>query len=153
MKLRSLLLTGLLAASAALGVSSAVEAQENSFVTVRAAASATATAAATSADQTNLGWKGVRVDFNVAVRNAPAVISCKIQGKNTLTGTYNDLKNAATGTLSATGHYMVTVYPGITTSGSDPVSTSDVLPRIWRTSCAVTSGGSVGFSAFANYQL
>ena len=106
-------------------------------------ASAARTASANGTDQTNPGYKGVKVRINVTASGSTDSQTWTIQGKDSAGVYYTILASAA---RTTTGVETLTVYPGLTETAN--VDASDVLPRFWRLISTMT-GDTATWSAYA----
>lgn len=86
-----------------------------------------ATTTQTLADQTNPGYRGIKVVLDMTVPGTGSV-TLTIQGKDRLSGKYYTLLAGAAVTTATTNVY--TVFPGATASAN--VAASDQLPEQWR---------------------
>lgn len=116
------------------------------------AASARTTAAA-SADQTNLGCRGVLVVLNITAASGTGGLTLLIKGKDSVSNAYYQL-NASPTAIIATGIYVYELYPGSSTAGSAGTTlvnqrTAGVLPRTWRINVNVGDASSYTYSVSA----
>lgn len=87
---------------------------------------------------TNVGNKGVQIVVNMgAVSGTTPTAVLKVQGSTDAGTTWYDIPGATTASLTATGQYGITIYPGIAvTAGVATTGTtataSMVIPRTWR---------------------
>jgi hypothetical protein len=106
-------------------------------------------ASTTSANQTNYNGRGVKLVLNVtAIATGSVVLT--LQGVDAASGASYAI--AASGAISATGTYVLAVYPGasVADTQANSVSASQVVPRTWNgkvagtvTGLTCTLGGSV----------
>jgi hypothetical protein len=93
-----------------------------------------ATGTLPSADQQNLGRRGVKVVVDItAISGVGASLTVKIRGRDLVSGKYYDILVSAA--LAAVATTVLTVYPGAPTSAN--VSANDVLPATWRIEAVV----------------
>lgn len=105
--------------------------------------SAARTATASSADVTNLSYRGVHVIINVTAY-ASGTWTPTLEGKDPVSGNYYTI---CTGTvISSVGLSVFKVYPGVfAASQNDPVCL-DFVPRTWRVTMTGASTPSSTFS-------
>jgi hypothetical protein len=60
------------------------------------------------------GCKGLRLFVEVIARGTTGTVAVKVQVQDVIAKRWHDLPGAASGTLSAAGGKMLTIYPGIT---------------------------------------
>jgi len=84
-----------------------------------------------SADQQNLGRKGIKVFVNITA--GAGTLTVTIQGKDPNSGTYYTI--LASAALSGNGMTVLTVYPAAPATAN--LSANDVLPDTWRISAVV----------------
>jgi hypothetical protein len=114
------------------------------------------TATGNGATLTNVGNKGVQVLVNMGVvTGTTPTLVLKLQGSVDGGTNWYDIPGAITASLTATGLYGITVYPGIAaTAGVATTGTtataSQVLPRTWRT--VWTVGGTTPSFTITNVQ-
>lgn len=112
------------------------------------------TGATSSSDFHQTGARGVRLYLNItATAGTAETLDLKVQIKNPLSGTYQDLTDAVFAQKTATGSDSLTIYPGI---GEVATSTiNDYLGQTWRV--VGTIGGSATptftYEVFAEYIL
>jgi hypothetical protein len=96
------------------------------------------TATGNGATLTNVGNKGVQVLVSMgAVTGTTPTAVLKLQGSVDGGTSWYDIPGATTASLTATGLYGITVYPGIavtagTTTTGTTASANFVMPRTWR---------------------
>jgi uncharacterized membrane protein len=96
------------------------------------------TATGNGATIANVGNKGVQVLVNMgAVTGTSPTCVFKLQGSPDGGTSWYDIPGAATASLTATGLFGITVYPGIaatagTTTTGTTATVSQVMPRTWR---------------------
>lgn len=96
------------------------------------------TATGNGATQTNVGSKGIQLVLNMGtVTGTLPTFVLKIQGSVDGGTNFVDIPGATTASLTATGLYGITLYPGIaTTAGVATTGTiataPQVIPRTWR---------------------
>lgn len=105
-------------------------------------ASAARTATTSSADQTNYNAKGVRVFINVTVDAAAASVVPTITVKDPVSGVYTAILTGAA--ITATGHTVLTVYPGATVAAGVTLSTA--LGKTWRVTMTHADTDSMTYS-------
>ena len=115
------------------------------------------TATGNGATQTNVGNKGAQIVVNMgAVSGTTPTAVLKLQGSVDGGTTWYDIPGATTASLTATGVFGITVYPGIavtagtTTTGTTAMA-SAVLPRSWRV--VWTIGGTTPSFTITNIQV
>ena len=87
---------------------------------------------------TNIGNKGVQIVVNMgAVSGTTPTAVLKVQGSTDAGTTWYDIPGATTASLTATGQYGITIYPGVATTAGvattgTTATTSMVIPRTWR---------------------
>lgn len=87
---------------------------------------------------TNVGNKGVQILLNLGtVTGTTPTLVLKVQGSTDAGTLWYDIPGAATASLTATGQYGITIYPGIattagTTTSGTTATCSMVMPRTWR---------------------
>jgi hypothetical protein len=104
-------------------VGQTIPSMKNIELTVLSANFATGTM--TSADQLNVSARGVDL-FLVAVPQSDQTLTVTVQGKDVASGAYYTLASFPN---LAFGFYTLTIYPGLSSSGT---SLDTVLPRVWR---------------------
>lgn len=116
------------------------------------------TATGDGATQTNVGNKGVCVVVNLGtVSGTTPTAVFKLQGSLDGGTTWYDIPGATTASLTATGVYAISVYPGTptvagtTTSISGTASCGQPLPRTWRV--VWTIGGTTPSFTITNIQI
>lgn len=104
----------------------------------------------------NVGNKGIQIVVNMgAVTGTTPTCTIKVQGSADGGTTWYDIPGATTASLTATGVFGITIYPGIavtagtTTSGSTATA-NGVLPRTWR--IVWTIGGTTPSFTITNVQ-
>lgn len=111
-------------------------------------------ATAEGSDIVNYNHRGAHFVLNYSTGGTSNLIMMKVQGKDSLTGTYYNI--ATTVTLSATGSAAYVVYPGVTAGASTLMvssgAASSVLPRTWRVS-VVQSGTSLTANFGVGYSM
>lgn len=113
------------------------------------------TASGTGVTGVNYNWKGMHLCLKVtAVSGTTPTMTVRLQRSDDGGTTWIDwdTTNLQTASISTTGTYWLTVYPGIATAAN--ASRNDILPRTWR--CAWTIGGttpSFTFTTTAQYVL
>jgi len=109
------------------------------------------------ATQTNVNAKGANIVINLgAVTGTTPTAVFKVQYSSDAGTTWLDLPNATTATLTATGVYGITIYPGITTAvgtatAGSVAQVNIVLPRTWR--LVWTIGGTTPSFTITNVQV
>lgn len=87
---------------------------------------------------TNVNAKGVQCIINMgAVSGTTPTAVIKLQGSSDAGTTWIDIPGATTASLTATGVYGITVYPGVaavagTTTTGTTAMVSAIIPRTWR---------------------
>lgn len=114
------------------------------------------TATGNGATQTNVGNTGVQilVVLGTVTGTSPTAVF-KVQGSVDGGTTWYDIPAATTASLTATGNFGITVYPGIvatvgTTTTGTTAAASQVLPRTWRV--VWTIGGTTPSFTITNIQ-
>ena len=108
------------------------------------------TATGNGATQTNYDSSGAVIVFNVgAVSGTTPTMVLKLQGSSDGGTTFYDLPNAATVSITATGVYVLSVYPGVTVAANAAVS--HPMPRTWRV--VWTIGGTTPSFTITNIQV
>ena len=102
----------------------------------------------------NISARGALIAVDVTARSGTTpTLVCKVQGSvDGVTWFDLDATNAATASITAVGHYVIKVYPGLPTVAAG--SCNSPLPRMWR--LAWTIGGttpSFTFSTIASYLI
>lgn len=93
-----------------------------------------ATAGGNSADQTNLGARGLLLGINItAITGTAPTLTVTVQGKDAVSGVYYTLLQSVV--LSAAAFTLLTVYPGVTAAAN--VAASQALPRTYRVLYAI----------------
>lgn len=106
---------------------------------------------------TNLNAKGAQIVINLgAVTGTLPTCTFKVQGSADSGITWYDIPSANTASLTATGVYGITIFPGITTlAGTTTTGTttcvSNVMPRTWR--LVWTIGGTTPSFTITNVQV
>lgn len=96
------------------------------------------TATGNGATQTNAGNKGVQVLLQLGtVSGTSPTMVLKLQGSVDGGTTFYDIPAATTASLTATGNFGITVYPGVTavtgtTTSGTTAAAAQTLPRTWR---------------------
>lgn len=132
--------------------------QQNSQPTVDIALLSSAVRAATNqtVDQTNLGYKGISIIFNITAVTAVQTVTPIIEIKDTLTGVYLPICQPAAG-LGAINTYALLAYPGAANSLSATLTALIIngvpLGRTWRLRVVHSSGGNFTYSATGSYLL
>jgi hypothetical protein len=114
------------------------------------------TATGNGATITNVGNKGVQILVNMgAVSGTTPTAVIKVQGSTDAGTSWYDIPGATTASLTATGLYGITIYPGIAvTAGVATTGTtataSMVIPRTWR--IVWTIGGTTPSFTITNVQ-
>lgn len=114
------------------------------------------TATGNGATVTNVGNKGVQILVNMGtVSGTSPTCVIKVQGSTDAGTSWYDIPGATTATLTATGLYGITIYPGIAvTAGVATTGTtataSMVIPRTWR--IVWTIGGTTPSFTITNVQ-
>lgn len=105
-------------------------------------ASAARTATTSCADQVNYNGRGVRIYINTtSVTGAPSVVFT-VEEKDPGSGTYTAILTSAA--VTAAGHVVLTVYPGVTAAAN--VAVSHPLPRTFRVTGTHANGDSITYS-------
>ncbi len=106
--------------------------------------------ATNGATQTNMNAAGVSVVLNVGtVSGTTPTLVAKLQGSADGGTTWFDIPGAATASLTATGVYVLTCYPGAAAAANAVVSFP--LPRTWRV--VYTIGGTTPSFTLTNVQV
>lgn len=114
------------------------------------------TATGNGATITNVGNKGMQIVVNMgAVTGTSPTCVIKVQGSTDAGTSWYDIPGATTASLTATGLYGITIYPGIAvTAGVATTGTtataSMVIPRTWR--IVWTIGGTTPSFTITNVQ-
>lgn len=110
---------------------------------------AAAAAGSNSPDQLNVGHKGVKVYVNVtAIGTAPTMLVF-VEQKDPASGVYLPMNGTGL-SITGVGSFVITVFPGLTTSGQSVAG--DVLPPTWRIRWTIAGGtitGTIGASKLA----
>lgn len=102
------------------------------------------------ATQTNFNARGATVAFNIgAVTGTSPTAVFKLQGSPDGGTTWYDILGAATATVTASGVYVLQVYPGVAAVTNAAVSAP--LPRTWRV--VWTLGGTTPSFTITNVQV
>lgn len=104
-------------------------------------AQAAQTVTTPTADQTNVGGRGVKVFVNITSIGTGS-ITVQIQGKDPATGNYFTL--LASAALIANGFTVLEVYPGIAAVANLAANLS--LPHIWRINVVSNNVNPVGYT-------
>lgn len=95
---------------------------------------AAASAGTQSADQVNYNGRGVKLVIDItAITGTSPTLTVTLQGKDAASGKYYTL--LASAALTATGTYVLEVYPGIAVAAN--ASASATVPRTWRVSTVI----------------
>ena len=109
-------------------------------------ASAARTATASSADITNLGYRGVMLTLDVTVDPAGASIELSIEYKEPVAGNYETLFSAAAA-VTAVGTHTYVLYPGDIVAADDVVEVGKLpLPATWRVTITHADADSMTYS-------
>ena len=115
------------------------------------------TATGNGATQTNVGNKGVAIVVNMgAVTGTTPTAVLKVQGSLDGGTTWYDIPGATTASLTATGVYGITLYPGVPTVAGTATTIAGTatcgqpLPRTWR--MVWTIGGTTPSFTITNIQ-
>lgn len=111
-------------------------------------ASAARTITTNSPDQANYNARGLKLVFNMSNVGTGSV-TVKIQGKDSISGTYYDLLTGAAVITNVLNVY--TMYPGMTAVAN--VSSNDILPRVWRIVATANNANSATYSVSASVIL
>ena len=104
--------------------------------------------ATTNSDELeNDGYRGVRLIVDISAEDGAVTLTPKIQAIDHLSGNAVDLPGAAFTGLTATGTYMLTVYPGIAETANETVD--DILPKRWRVAATMSGSTSMTYSISA----
>lgn len=104
------------------------------------------TAAETSDDITNSGYRGCHIIIDVTVDPATASITPTIEGKDSVSGKYYTLLVGSA--ISAVGTTILRIYPGLVVSAN--LTVNDILPNKFRVSMAVADTDSITYSVAVN---
>lgn len=108
------------------------------------------TATGNGATQTNFNARGATVVFNIGtVTGTSPTAAFKLQGSADGGTTWYDIPGAATASITATGVYVLQLYPGVTAVANAAVSAA--LPRTWRV--VWTIGGTTPSFTITNIQV
>lgn len=114
--------------------------------------SAAHTASFNSAVQTNYDHRGMALIINVtdvSGTETPTLVA-KVQARDELSLNWIDIPSASTGSITATGQTLLTIYPGLTAAANAKVDYP--LPRMFRVVYTITgTTPSFAFSATAHY--
>lgn len=99
----------------------------------------------TTADQTNVGQRGLKVVVNMTVVGTGS-ITCAIQGKDSASSAYYAQLTSLAITTNST--YVLTLYPGISAGAN--VSASDILPLTWRVVCTANNANATTYTVGAS---
>jgi hypothetical protein len=121
----------------------------NLEVTVLASAARTATH--NGADMTNYGARGVLLTLDVTAKVDTPTLTVKVQSKDSLSGKYVDIPNAAFAAKTDVSTDELLIYPGCPATAN--VSVNSALPRVWRVVCTHTDADSITYSIGAAYIL
>lgn len=110
-------------------------------------ASAARTATVSSSDIQAYNAKGVRVFINVTVDGAAASVVPTITVKDPVSGVYTAVLTGAA--IAATGHTVLTVYPGATVVAG--VTLSTVIGKTWRVTMTHADTDAITYSV--GYQM
>lgn len=108
-------------------------------------ASAARTTLQATADQTNLGYKGVIVVIDATAKTATPSVTFTLEGKDLASGKYYTI--LASAAVTDVGTTVLRAYPGAAASAN--ASTNDRLPKTWRVSVAVADADSLTYSVGA----
>ena len=98
-------------------------------VTVDGSAAKTTTIAGSTI--TNSSYRGAKFIINVsAVSGTSPTLTAQLQVQDFVSSNWVNVPGAVTASITATGQYMLTLYPGIPEVANSKVN--DVLPRIYR---------------------
>jgi len=89
-----------------------------------------------TADQKNLGCRGIKVGVNVTVDGGTGTLTVTVQGHDNASGAYYDIL-VGTAQNVASGFKVLTVYPDLTAAAN--VTVNDVLPAVWRLKMVVAN--------------
>jgi hypothetical protein len=116
------------------------------------------TATGNGATQTNVGNKGVAIVVNMgAVTGTTPTCVLKVQGSLDGGTTWYDIPGATTASLTATGVFGITLYPGVptvagtTTTIAGTATCGQPIPRTWR--MVWTIGGTTPSFTITNIQF
>lgn len=115
------------------------------FQHVALLASAARTAAVNTADQANMGNRGVRIVIDVTVDPAAAAVTYTIEGKDPISGKYYTI--LASAALAAVATTTLTVFPGATAAANTVAN--NYLPAVWRVAVTVADTDSFTYSVNA----
>lgn len=108
-------------------------------------ASAARTATESSADQNNIGYRGLHVVVDVTADPGTASVTFTIQGKDPVSGNYYTLlESAAVNSVSTT---VLRVFPGATASAN--TAANDGIPATWRVTATHADAQSITYSVAA----
>lgn len=94
-----------------------------------------------SADQTNLGARGIKLFIATGAFGASeATMTVIVQGRDPVSGTYYNILTSAS--LTASTFTVLSVYPGLAVTAN--VSANDVLPKTWRAIWTASNWGTGG---------
>jgi hypothetical protein len=110
-------------------------------------ASAARTATVSSADQTNLEYRGAQFIIDVTAITATPSVVFTIEGKDALSGIYYPLLVSVA--ITATGTTILRVYPDLNASPNSVAS--DILPVTWRITATHADADSITYSVGVNY--
>lgn len=115
-------------------------------------ASAARTATHSSADQTNLGYRGIVITANATAETDTASVTFSLQRKDPASGTYTTILTSAA--LESVTSLVMRVYPGLNdlidadAMGQVAIANvaNDVLPAVWRLTCTHADADSITYS-------
>lgn len=107
-------------------------------------ASAARTATVSSDDQTNLGYKGVKVFIDCTTSAATPSVTFSIQEKDPIGGDYKSILTSAAVTGAITAPVVLTVYPGCVAVTN--VVLNEPLPLTWRVTATHADTDSITYS-------
>jgi hypothetical protein len=82
-----------------------------------------------SVDQANRYSRGANVYVNITAETTASIVVA-LEGKDQSSGSYYDV--CVTGAITTTGFTVMSVYPGIATTGSKSASCNGPMPGIYR---------------------
>lgn len=108
------------------------------------------TETANSGDMINRFGAGVLLTLDITAVGGTPTLDVKVQVKDTISGKYTDLPNAAFAQKTGTGTSILIIRPGLTASANAVVNS--ILPRVWRAVATIGGGSpSLTFSLGAAY--
>lgn len=109
-------------------------------------ASAARTASVDTADQANMGARGIEVIVDATAAAATPSVVFTLQGKDLTSGKYYTI--LASAAITGTGTTVMRVFPGATAAANTVANAQ--LPAVWRVSVAAGDADSLTYSVGAN---